>query len=393
MAWNEPGGGNGKDPWGGRRKEEQGPPDLDEIVQKMGDKLSSLFGGGSNNNQKNNDGNSSNDGNRGGGESLSWTAITFIVLIFLFIWGLFGLYIVQPAEVGVVTQFGHYEDTTLQGLNWHLPYPIEQVQKVNVEQVQAVNHKALMLTKDENIVEIELVVQYRVIEAKDYLFNVMDPDNTLKQATESALREIVGTSNMDAVLTSERTRVAADTKLLIQDIVDRYKTGLIVVGVNMQNAQPPAAVQAAFADVIKAREDEERSKNKAHAYSNEVIQKAGGISDRLREEAEAYKAQVVVRSDGETKRFLSVLREYNKAPEITRQRLYLETMESVLSKSSKVIVDINRGNNLMVLPLDRIFNSSSNQTLSKDTLNSPSSASQMTPSDDRNNDARSRGGR
>jgi modulator of FtsH protease HflK len=390
MAWNEPGGGgNGKDPWG-RRQEEQGPPDLDEIVKKMGDKLGGLFGGNASSN--NNGGSNKNDGNKG--EALSWSAIIFIVLILLFIWGLFGIYIIQPAEVGVVTQFGRYKETTQQGLNWHIPYPIEQVEKVNVEQVRAVTtNKALMLTQDENIVEIELVVQYRVIEAKDYLFNVRDPDDTLQQATESALREIVGTSKMDAVLTSERTRVAADTKVLIQDIVDRYQTGLMVVGVNMQNAQPPAAVQAAFADVIKAREDEERSKNKAHAYSNEVIERAGGIAGRLREEAQAYKAQVMERADGETKRFLSVLKEYEKAPDITRQRLYLETMESVLSNTSKVMIDIKSGNNLMVLPLDRMLGTATTGQ-SAQMPGSSASASQLPSSEDsRSNDPRSRGGR
>lgn len=390
MAWNEPGGGNGKDPWG-RRKEEQGPPDLDEIVKKMSDKLGSLFGGGNNSSNNNNESNN-NDGN--GGDTLSSSAIVLIGLILLLIWSLFGVYIIQPAELGVVTQFGRYEETTQQGLNWHFPYPIEQVEKVNVEQVRAITHKALMLTQDENIVEIELVVQYRVIEAKDYLFNVLDPDNTLHQATESALREVVGTSKMDAVLTSERTRVAADTKVLIQDIVDRYQTGLVVVGVNMQNAQPPEAVQAAFADVIKAREDEERSKNKAHAYSNEVIEKAGGISSRLREEALGYKAQMVERAEGETKRFLSVLHEYEKAPEITRQRLYLETMESVLSNTSKIMVDIESGNNLMVLPLDRMLETATGQSNSKMRPGSSSSASQLSGSEDsRSNDPRSRGGR
>jgi len=389
MAWNEPGGGNGKDPWG-RRKEEQGPPDLDEIVKKMGDKLGSLFGGDGGSN--NSGGSNKNDGN--GGDSLSWSAIGFIGLILIFIWCLFGIYTIQPAELGVVTQFGRYEETTEQGLNWHFPYPIEQVEKINVEQVRAINHKALMLTQDENIVEIELVVQYRVIDVKDYLFNVRDPDNTLHQATESSLREVVGTSEMNAVLTSERTRVAADTKVLIQDIVDRYETGLMVVGVNMQNAQPPAAVQAAFADVIKAREDEERSKNKAYAYSNEVIEQAGGIAGRLREEAEAYKSQMVERATGETKRFLSVLREYEKAPAITRQRLYLETMESVLSNSSKVLIDIQSGNNLMVLPLDRLLGTTTTDQSSTKMPGSSSSASQLSGSEDsRSNDLRSRGGR
>ncbi|HEC85299.1 MAG TPA: FtsH protease activity modulator HflK [Thioploca sp.] len=251
MAWNEP-GGNGKDPWG-HRKNESGPPDLDDIVQKIQDKLSDLFGGGKGKG-------SDHDGQGGGGKGLSWSVIAFLAVILLTIWSLFGFYIVQPAEIGVVTQFGRYKGMTQDGLNWHWPYPIEQVEKVNVKEVRAVTHKALMLTKDENIVEIELVVQYLVNNAKDYLFNVREPDNTLLQATESSLREVVGTSNMNGVLTSERTRVAVETKDLIQTIVDRYQTGLEVIQVNMQNAQPPAAVQAAFADVIKAREDEERSK-------------------------------------------------------------------------------------------------------------------------------------
>jgi membrane protease subunit HflK len=378
MAWNEP-GGNGKDPWG-HRKTEQGPPDLDDIVQSVQDKIGGLFGGG---------GGSNNGGKNSDGEGLSWMAISFIAVIILSIWSLFGFYIIQPAEFGVVTQFGRYKDTTEQGLNWHWPYPIEQVQKVNVEEVRALTHRALMLTKDENIVVIELVVQYQVKNAENYLFKVLDPDNTLHQATESALREIVGTSDMDAVLTNERARVAEDTKLLIQDIVDRYKTGLIVTSVNMQNAQPPEAVQAAFADVIKAREDQERSKNKADAYANEVEQKAKGVADRLLEEAQAYKAQVTARSLGETRRFLSILKEYEKAPAITRQRLYIESLESVLSNTSKVMVDIQSGNNLMLLPLDRLLGNTSRQ--STPDLSQPSS--QFTEPGVRNDDPRSRGGR
>ncbi|MDM8559852.1 FtsH protease activity modulator HflK [Candidatus Parabeggiatoa sp. HSG14] len=396
MAWNEPGGNGSKDPWG-HRKKEQGPPDLDEIVQKMQDKLGGLFG--SEDNGRKGGGKGEGGGNNSGGnnneESLSWFTIGILAAILLSIWGAFGFYTIQPAELGVVTQFGRYSETTEQGLNWHWPYPIEQVQKVNVEKVRAVTHKALMLTKDENIVDIELVVQYRVIDAKNYLFNVYDPDNTLHQATESALREVVGTSGMDAVLTSERTRVAADTKVLIQTIVDRYKTGLKVASVNMQNAQPPEAVQAAFADVIKAREDEVRSKNKAQAYENQIVERAKGIADRLREEALAYKAQVIARAEGETKRFLSILKEYEKAPEITRQRLYLESMESVYSKASKVMIDIQGGNNLMVLPLDRIFGNAaraSESELSKALSRLPQATS-TSPKDNRQDNARSRGGR
>jgi membrane protease subunit HflK len=394
MAWNEP-GNNGKDPWN-RKKKEQGPPDLDDIVQKVQDKVGGLFGGGG----KKKNGGSGNDGD---GAELGWGSIIFLFVIFLIIWSSFGFYTIQPAEMGVVTQFGKYDRTTLQGLNWHLPYPIEEVQKVNVEHVRAVNHRALMLTQDENIVVIALVVQYRVKEtpeaAKDYLFNVKNPDDTLLQATESALREVVGTSKMNGVLTSERDRVAADTKKLIQDIVDRYKTGLKVISVNMQNAQPPEAVQGAFADVIKAREDEERSKNQAHAYANKIVERAKGFSDQLREESEAYKAKVIAAAVGETQRFLSILTEYEKAPEITRQRLYLESMESMLSNSSKVMVDVNGGNNLMVLPLEKLLGKTSGQeqTTDNNISGKPTHSSPMLiPSNDdniRNNDPRSRGGR
>lgn len=388
MAWNEPGGNGNQDPWG-HKKNEQGPPDLDEVFQKIQNKMGNIFGNGNNNS----DGGS---GNNGGG-SLSWSAIGFLAVIFLLIWSLFGFYIIQPAELGVVTQFGRYKETTEQGLNWHLPYPIETVEKVNVEQVRAINHRALMLTQDENIVVIELVVQYRIKNAENYLFKVDNPEDTLHQATESALREIVGSSKMDDVLTSERTRVALETKEVIQKIIDPYQVGLTVTSVNMQNAQPPAAVQAAFADVIKAREDQERSKNKANAYANEVIEKAKGTADKLIQEAEAYKAQVTAQSIGDTQRFLSVLKEYEKAPDITRQRLYLETMESVLSKTSKVMVDIKSGNNVMLLPLDKFLDREpeiDTTPVSNITESNSSSVNQNIPTIVRdNNDLRSRGGR
>jgi membrane protease subunit HflK len=345
MAWNEP-GGNGKDPWGHRKND--GPPDLDEIIKKVQEKLNQWFG-----NQGGRSG-SGQPGDSSGG--MSFTTLIVMGMVLLVVWLSFGFYIVQPAEQGVVTRFGRFLRTDGDGLHWHIPYPIEQVQKINVEQVRAVPHKALMLTQDENIVEIELVAQYRVKDAKSYLFNVVDPDKTLLQATESALRSVVGTSKMDDVLTLERDRVAADTKLLTQQILDGYRTGLIVSGVNMQNAQPPNEVQKAFEDVIKAREDEERLKNKAQAYKNEIVQRAGGEADKLRQESQAYKSQVVARAEGETQRFLSVLNEYNKSPEVTRRRLYLDTMEAVLSNTSKVVVDIKHGNNLTVLPLEQLLN-------------------------------------
>jgi membrane protease subunit HflK len=337
MAWNEPGDNEDKDSWG-RRKDEQGPPDLDEIFRRLKNKLNRLLGGGGSSRPPDEEG-------------VGWTVVVMILIFVLGIWSLFGLYIIQPAEQGIETRFGRYKRTTMQGWHWHLPFPIESAQTVNVDQYRTVEHKALMLTKDENLVNIELIVQYKILDSKNYLFNVVDPDKTLYQATESALREIVGTSLMDDILTRERDRVAADTRLLIQEIIDRYEAGLTVTSVNMQDAQPPEEVQAAFADVIKAREDKERSKNKAEAYANEIVERAGGTADKLRQEAQAYKSQIVARAEGETRRFLSVLEEYEKAPEVTRQRLYLETMESVLSHTSKVILDINNGNNITLLPL------------------------------------------
>lgn len=382
MAWNEPGGNGSKDPWG-HRKNEQGPPDLDEVIKKMRDKFGGWFGG------------NPNRPIGGGDDSFSGLAISKLVMALFIIWLFFGFYIVQPAERGVVTRFGRYQQTTDQGLHWHLPYPIEDVQKINVQQVRAINHKALMLTEDENIVEIELVVQYRVGEdeanAKNYLFNVLEPDNTLHQATESALREIVGSSNMDAVLTDKRDRVTADATKLIQTIVDHYQTGLKVISVNMQNAQPPEAVQSAFADAIKAREDEERSKSKAQAYKNQVIEQAGGTAGKLLEEAKAYKSMVIAHAQGETQRFAQILTEYEKAPTITRQRLYLEAMESVLDNTSKILVDVP-GNNMMVLPLDKILSSSQATETAKLAPAAPPTTPTPSPSEN-NNDPRGRGER
>jgi membrane protease subunit HflK len=384
MAWNEPGGNGNKDPWG-HRKNEQGPPDLDKVLKKMGDKFNGWFG--SNPNRPTTS-----------GEGPSRLAVIILIFVLLVFWGLSGIYIVQPAERGVVTRFGRYQQTTDQGLHWHLPYPIETVQKIDVQQIRTANHKALMLTEDENIVEMELVVQYRVganeKDAKNYLFNVLEPDNTLHQATESALREIVGSSNMDAVLTNERDRVAADAKELIQTIVEHYQTGLKVISVNMQNAQPPEAVQSAFADVIKAREDEERSKNKAQAYKNEVVERAGGTAGKLIEEAKAYKSRVIAHAQGETQRFAKILSEYDKAPMITRQRLYLEAMESVLNNTSKVIVDVQGSNNIMVLPLDKIFTSTQLTQTAKLTPTLPSTTVMPSPAtNNHDNDPRSRGER
>ncbi len=353
MAWNTPGDSGNN---------EQGPPDLDEVVRQLQNKVSDLFGG------------KKNSGKGGGGQIKGPGAkgIGMLAVVALIAWGLTGIYIVDPAERGVVLRFGQYVDTTMPGPHWHLPYPIEKAIKVDVDQVRTVEvgyrtagtttapvpREALMLTQDENIVDIEVAIQYKVKGAQDYLFNVRDPDLTLGQATESAIREVIGKSTMDFVLTEGRSQVAADTEVLIQTILDRYQTGLIVVSVNMQDAQPPEQVQDAFHDAVKAREDEERLKNIAQAYSNDILPKARGDAARQLEEANAYKARVVAESEGRAARFDSVLAEYKKAPQVTRERLYLDSLESVLANSSKVMVDVDGGNNLMYLPLDKMMGGS-----------------------------------
>lgn len=363
MAWNEPGGGN-RDPWGGRGGD-QGPPDLDEIVRKMQERFGRLFGrrGGG-------------GGGGGGSHGTSSFGIGVVALIALVAWLASGFYIIDQGKRGVVLLFGAYEATTLPGPHWHVPYPVETVKKVDVEQrryvevgyrsasgratkIVPVPREALMLTQDENIVNVQIAVQYQVKDPRAYLFNVRDPEGVLKQVAESAVREVVGKSKMDFVLTEGRSEVVAKTKALMQHILDQYDTGQMVVNVTLQDAQPPDQVQAAFADAIKAREDEQRLKNEAQAYANGVIPVARGNAARVLEEANGYKQRVVAQSKGDTKRFLELLTEYDKAPAVTRERMYLDTMQEVLSKSSKVLVDLKKGNNLIYLPLDKLINNSS----------------------------------
>ena len=346
MAWNEPGGSGSKDPWGDR-KNEQGPPDLDEIIKKLQNKFSGLFGGGSGAGRRR---------STGGGFGLS-----FIAAVVLVIWGLSGIYIVDEGKQGVVLQFGAFRDITNPGPHWY-PRFIQSVEIVDVEQVRSVNlgrvaDEALMLTQDENIIDIKFTVQYKVKDAREYLFNVRDPDATLRQATESAVREIVGKNKLDFVITEGRPEVAARAEKLIQDVLDSYNTGVLVVKLNMQDAQPPQQVQAAFDDAIKAREDEQRQINEAEAYANDIIPRARGTAARRVQEAEAYREEITQKAQGESERFLKVLTEYNKAPQVTRERLYLEAMESVMANSNKVMVDIKEGGSLMYLPIDKMMQS------------------------------------
>lgn len=366
MAWNEPGGSGKKDPWGGGNGD-QGPPDLDEVVKKMQDKFGAIFGGGKR----------GASGGGGAGKAGS-IGIGLILVLAAIVYGISGLYIIDEGKRGVVLMFGKYESTSLPGLHW-FPRFIQSMETVDIEQIRdaaigyraspsargsnaRVERESLMLTQDENIVDIQLAVQYKVKSASDYLFNVVDPDISLRQATESAIREIIGKNKMDFVLTEGRAEIASRVRDLTQEILDRYKTGLELTSVNMQDAQPPEQVQAAFDDAVKAREDNVRLKNEAEAYANDIIPRAQGQAARQIEEANAYKEQVIAEAKGEASRFEQVLVAYKKAPEVTRKRLYLEAIESVMSNSTKIMVDTKGSNNLLYLPLDKIIQQQSTNT-------------------------------
>jgi len=341
MAWNEPGGGN-KDPWGGKGGNE-GPPDLDEMARKMRDKMNKFFGG------------RGGKGGKGGGSGMGMS-INFglIAVVAVVAWVLSGIYIVQPAERGVVLRLGEYSETTGPGPHWYMR-GIETVDKVDVDNLRTVSHRAKMLTKDENIIQVELAVQYQVRDAMEYLFQVRDPDYTLQEATESALREVVGGMSMDSFFSGGRGEIVLQTKNLTQAILDKYKAGLIITSVNLQDPQPPEEVQGAFEDAIKAQEDEVRYKNQAEAYALDILPKARGDATRKREAAMAYRAQIVAKAEGEASRFSQTRVEYEKAPAITRKRMYLDTMEYVLANSSKVVMAVKDGNNLMYIPLDKLM--------------------------------------
>ncbi|HXF08950.1 MAG TPA: FtsH protease activity modulator HflK [Candidatus Acidoferrales bacterium] len=330
MAWNEPGG---RDPWGGQSRNTGGPPDLDEILKKLRQRLPGW--------------------GPGGGKNASPAGLGLVLISVIVLWLLSGFYIIDPAERGVVLRFGQFARITTEGPRWHLPYPIERVEKINVDSIRTSTHKGLMLTRDENIVNVEIAVQYRVGNAEHFLFNVREPESTLRDATISAVREVVGTSTMDFVLGEGRSEVAARTQALLQKALNTYGTGLTVTSVNLQDAQPPEQVQSAFEDAIKAREDKQRIINEAYAYANAIVPAARGAVARQLEEAQGYRERRVAEAQGEADRFLRLAGEYRQAPDVTRRRLYLETMEQVLRANPKVIVDSGKGNNVMYLPLDK----------------------------------------
>ena len=347
MAWNEPGGGgNGsKDPWGNKNNKQDGPPDLDEVFKKLNEKVTSIFGGKGG---KSGGGSSSADGAKGLG---------FIAVILLVLWFLSGIYIVTDGTQGVVLQFGKFNKTTDPGPHWY-PRFIQSVDIVEVDKSRSIRvgvttEEALMLTSDENIVDVKFEVQYKVKDAKDYLFSVVDPDTTIKTATESALREIVGTNAMNYVL--ERNDVADQTGKLLQIILDRYNTGLLVEAVNLDYSDAPEEVKPAFNDVNSAEQDRDRFIQEAEKYQNQVLPIARGEAARIEQEAEAYKAGKIARASGDADRFKQILVEYKKAPQVTRERLYIETMEDVLQNNNKVMIDVKKGNNLLYIPIDQII--------------------------------------
>jgi len=337
MAWNEPGGGK-RDPWGGGGNE--GPPDLDEVARKLRERMNSFFGGKS---------------GRGAGSGKPFN-FSLVAIVALAAWVLSGIYIIEPAERGVVLRLGKFHTVTGPGPHWY-PRGIDTVDVVDVDRLRTVSHRAKMLTKDENIIQVELAVQYQVKDAEDYLFRVRDPDFTLQEASESALREVIGSSTMDEFLSGGRGEIVRKTMELTQDTLDKYQAGLILTSVNLQDPQPPEEVQGAFEDAIKAREDQVRYRNQAEAFALDILPKARGDSTRLREAANAYREQVIAKAEGEASRFLQTLKEYDKEPEVTRKRLYIETMEYVLSNTSKVVMQVKDGNNLMYIPLDRLMES------------------------------------
>ncbi len=359
MAWNEPGGPKNNDPWGNKNNNDQGPPDLDEVIKNLNDKIGKLFGG----NKKGGSNGSDSGDNRFGGPSFSNPPPTYLLVIVAVIavgvWALSGIYTVDQGKKAVVLQFGEVYKTVEAGIQWYAP-GIQIYQIVDVSASRSLNiggsqHEAHMLTKDENIIEVKVAVQYKVSNAEHFLFNVKDPGLVLRQVSESAVREIVGKNGMDFILTEGRSDIAAKIGLLAQEILDRYKTGLLITRFTLQSAKAPLQVQDAFEDVNAAREDKERYINEAQAYSNDVIPKARGIAARQVAGAQAYNGRVIAEAEGETARFISVLTEYEKAPEVTRDRLYLDAMEGVYSKTSKVMIDTKGSNNLLYLPLDKMM--------------------------------------
>ena len=331
MAWNEPNGN--KDPWG---RKPSGKSELDNALNDLNKYFKGLMGGTS------------------GGPSSNKKNTTILGVVILTIYLLSGIYIVNDGERGVVLQFGEFSTITMPGPHW-VPRIIQKVEIVDVSEIRSIQQKAQMLTEDENIVSVNFAIQYDIKDASDYIFNLRDPDETLSAAGESSIREVLGKNKMDFVITEGRETIASDTKILLQSVLDSYGAGINVQTVNILEAQPPEQVQDAFSDAIRAREDEQRYINEAEAYRNEIIPLARGKAVQIIEEAKAYKVKLIKSAEGEALRFSKLYEEYRKSPEVTRERLYIESVESVLGNSTKIMIDVDGGNNLLYLPLDKIL--------------------------------------
>jgi membrane protease subunit HflK len=377
MAWNE--SGNGRNPWDRGSGDRKGPPDLDRIVKEWQQRLGGLFRGGR--------------AGPGPGGTSGFAGLAALILLG---WLATGLYRVDDAERGVVLRFGKYQSTALPGLRWHIPWPVERKEIVNTSEISPFNQQTRMLTADENIVEVDLVVQYRRADPVKYLFNVRDAQSTLSDVSESAIREVIGKSTMDFALGEGRTEIAVRTEALIQQTLDEYGAGILVTKVNLQDVNFPEQVEAAVQDAIKAREDRERLAFEAQAYANDILPRARGESARRLADSEAYKARVTADAQGEAARFEQLLSEYQAAPDVTRERLYIEAIEDVLSRTSKVLLDAGGSGNLVYLPVDKLLENRASAApaapSTRSTVAAPADTGTDTPQRTRE-DARSRGAR
>ncbi len=376
--------------WGNRNNE--GPPDLDEVMRQFSQKINAFFG--------------RKPQPAGSPEDKPSVAVFPILGLILLVWIATGFYIVDQGSRGVVLRFGKHVETTMPGPRWHMPFPIESVTVVNMEQVRTIEigyrsadgsagrskelHESLMLTDDENIIDLQFAVQYNLKNVEDALFNNRSAEEAVRGIAETAIREVVGKSKLDFALYEGRDEVAINTKKLMQDVLDRYKTGINVVSITMQNAQPPEQVQAAFEDAVKAKQDLERQKNEGQAYANDVIPKARGTASRLLQEAAGYKLRVENEAQGNVSRFNQILVQYQHAPEVTRQRMYLDAQEQIMSSVSKVIVDQKNSNSLLYLPLDKLMAATGANAPASAAATQPATVVPSTPNVDVNADSRVR---
>lgn len=396
----------GKEERGQKQGPNQGPPDLDELWKDLNRKLGGLFGGLKNTGRGGAMGNGNGPGGFQPDMKSAGIGAGLIVGVVLLIWLGTGFFIVQEGQQAVITQFGKYKSSVGAGFNWRLPYPIQRHELIFVTQIRSVDvgrdtvikatglRESAMLTEDENIVEIKFAVQYRLSDARAFLFESKNPGEAVVQAAETAVREVVGKMRMDSALSEERDQIAPRVRTLMQKILDRYKVGIEVVGINLQQGgvRPPEQVQAAFDDVLKAGQERERAKNEAQAYANDVVPRAVGSASRLKEEADAYKAKIVAQAQGDAQRFKSVLAEYQKAPQVTRDRMYLDTMQQIYSNVTKVMVDSKQGSNLLYLPLDKVLQMTGPGSVATDapTASAPVAVTPVSPPAVSTPDARTR---